>query len=274
MAGRMSRRTFLTLVPASGLVSGPAGAFPLQNAQSVGGGGPAAPTLHGLYPTQDPELVREMVGVSHFDLARVRTLLETRPTLANATWDWGFGDWESSLGAASHVGNRDIAELLLAKGARATIFSAAMLGHLDVVKAFVAASPGVQRTRGPHGISLLAHARAGGAAAAEVLRYLESLGDADPRYTSVPLTDGETLVGTYVFGPGPNDRFEIADNKGTLTVKRPGGSAQRLTHVGSRSFHPPGAETVRIRFGGDVPRPTTLTVEDADLVLTARRLAE
>ena len=44
-----------------------------------------------------------------------------------------------------------------------------MLGQLDVVKAFIDASPGVQRIHGPHGITLLAHARAGGEKAKPVL---------------------------------------------------------------------------------------------------------
>jgi len=87
-------------------------------------------------------MVREMVGVSYGNVARVRALLANRPALANATWDWGFGDWETALGAASHVGHREIAAMLLAAGARPTLFSAAMLGQLDVVKAFVAAHPG------------------------------------------------------------------------------------------------------------------------------------
>ena len=113
-----------------------------------------------------------MVAVSHGNVARVRELLSNRPAMANATWDWGYGDWETSLGAASHVGNREIAALLLAAGARPTIFSAAMLGQLDVVKAFITAAPGVERTRGPHGITLLAHAKAGGAA--DVVRYLDT----------------------------------------------------------------------------------------------------
>ena len=53
-----------------------------------------------------------------------------------------------------------------------------MLGQLVVVKAFAAAIPNVNRLRGPHGIPLINHARAGGPQAAEVLEYpLESLGD-------------------------------------------------------------------------------------------------
>jgi hypothetical protein len=109
-----------------------------------------------------------MVTVAHGNIERVRELVEAQPTLAKAAWDWGFGDWETALGAASHTGGREIAEYLIAKGARPSVFSAAMLGQLDVVKAFVAAQPGVQRILGPHSIPLLAHAKAGGAAAEEV----------------------------------------------------------------------------------------------------------
>ena len=109
---------------------------------------------------------------------------------------------ETALGAASHVGNREIAEYLLSKGARPSIFSAAMLGQLDVVKAFVAAQPGVQKTWGPHGITLLAHAEAGGDRAKAVLDYLTTLGDANERPDLKPLTAEEmkALAGTYAFG--------------------------------------------------------------------------
>ena len=100
-----------------------------------------------LFPAQDPALVKEVVGVSHRDIKRVRELVEHQPALARASIDWGYGDWETCIDAASHVGNRPIADFLLANGARPTIFSAAMMGQLDVVKAFIAARPGVQRTR-------------------------------------------------------------------------------------------------------------------------------
>src|SRR5258708_39109127 len=57
-----------------------------------------------IFPTQPPELVREMVLVSHFDLTRVKELVSARPSLARAAWDWALGDWEDGLRAASHVG--------------------------------------------------------------------------------------------------------------------------------------------------------------------------
>src|SRR5689334_23218476 len=103
----------------------------------------AAAVVRADFPAHEPELVQEMVVVSHGNLARVKELVGRQPALAKAAHDWGFGDWESAIDAASHIGNRDVAEFLLANGARPTIFSAAMLGQLDAVKAFVSAMPGI-----------------------------------------------------------------------------------------------------------------------------------
>jgi hypothetical protein len=213
-----------------------------------------------------------MVAVSHGNVARVRELLAGRPALANASWDWGYGDWESALGAASHVGNQEIARLLLAAGARPSIFSAAMFGQLDVVKAFIMASPGIQKTRGPHGLTLLSHARAGGAGAVEVVKYLEALGDADPKYTNEPLTDADraAIAGTYGFGPGPNERLTVTIGERGPAVQREGASSRNLLHLGGRVFHPVGADAVRITFGAGERSPT-LTVEDGPSVVVAKR---
>jgi hypothetical protein len=250
------RRTFFRLIPAMVLAPIPA------RAQAI----PAT------FPSHDPDLAREMVTVAHGNAARVRELLANSPTLANASWDWGYGDWESALGAASHVGNREIAGLLIAAGARPTIFSATMLGQLEVVKAFVTASPGVQKTRGPHGLSLLSHARAGGAGSAEVLKYLESLGDADPRYVNEPLADADraAILGTYAFGSAANERFVVTSNERGVAIARSGASARNLFHQGRRVFHPVGADRVKIRFAEGSPA-ASITVEDGPRVVTAQR---
>lgn len=225
------------------------------------------------FPTQEPDVVREVVGVSHNNLTRLKELVDRRPTLANAAWDWGFGDWESALGAASHVGNREIARYLLDRGARPTIFSAAMLGQLAVVRAFVEAQPGIQRTKGPHGIPLLAHATAGGADAVPVVEYLKGLGDAGLRLENRPLPaeERDRLIGPYVFGPGANDRLDVAVTRdgSMLSVTRPGGSARNLIHRGGLEFSPVGSEPVRLRFAV-TPADTTLTVLDPEVVLVAR----
>jgi len=90
----------------------------------------------------------------------------------NASWDWGAGDWETGLGAAAHMGRRDIALLLLEHGARLDLFAAAMLGDVEVVRATLEAYPSMRDALGPHGIPLVGHARAGGDEAREVLELL------------------------------------------------------------------------------------------------------
>ena len=229
------------------------------------------------FPGQPAEMVREMVTVAHFSLKRVKELVESRPSLAKASWDWGFGDWESALGAASHMGNRPMAEYLISKGARPSIFSATMLGQLEVVKAFVAAQPGVQRIRGPHSISLLAHAKSGGAGARNVYDYLQSLGDADSD-PEVPLADEERtkLLGTYSFGIGVTQQIDVTmqHNQGMtadqFTWTRKGSMGRPLYHLGKREFYPAGAPDVRIRFAED-GNAIVMTVSDGSMTMTARR---
>lgn len=255
MVASLSRREFLGAAPT----------VPFLLAQSP----QAAAAAGSNFPSHEPELVKDVVVASHGNLARVKELVTSRPALARAAWDWGYGDWESAIDAASHVGNRPIADLLLAHGARPTIFTAAMLGQLAVLKGWIEAVPGIQRTRGPHGITLAAHARAGGAAAAEVRKYLESLGDADPRYSDLPLTDAESaaIIGGYAFGAGPTERLTIARNsRGILTIARAGGSERNLFHQGRLVFIPAGAEAVRIRV-----ESRTLTITDGPLTVTAAR---
>jgi hypothetical protein len=125
-------------------------------------------------PPIDKELVAEFVLKSHGDLGVVKQLVEQEPEIVNAAWDWGGGDWETGLGAAVHVGRRDIAEFLLEHGARKDVFAAAMLGEGEVVRALLEAQPGLRDARGPHGISLRAHAEAGGEQAREVLDLLQT----------------------------------------------------------------------------------------------------
>lgn len=120
------------------------------------------------------ELVREFIVAAHGDYDEVARLLKQEPALIHGVIDWGSGDWESALGAASHTGNFSIARLLLAHGARMDIFAAVMLGELNVVKAIIENHPETVYAKGPHGISLIRHAEAGGNSAIFVYEYLSS----------------------------------------------------------------------------------------------------
>jgi hypothetical protein len=124
-------------------------------------------------PPIDQSLVDEFVLVAHSDLEAVRRLLDREPGLVNCARDWGGGDWETGLGAAAHVGRREIALYLLDHGARLDVFAAAMLGETEIVRAMLAARPELQDARGPHGIPLVKHAKAGGDAARGVLDLLQ-----------------------------------------------------------------------------------------------------
>ncbi len=123
----------------------------------------------------DQELVRAYVMAAHKDFEEVKALVNLEPGLVNAVMNWGGDDWESGLGAAAHTGNRDIAEWLLERGARMDIYTAAMLGELEVVKSILAVQPNAINAPGPHGIPLIHHARMGKEQAKDVYDYLQSI---------------------------------------------------------------------------------------------------
>jgi hypothetical protein len=122
-----------------------------------------------------PDLVKEFVVAAHGDLEKTKAMLAETPSLLNATWDWGGGDFEMAIGGAGHMGRRDIALFLIGQGGRFDLFVAAMLGRLDVVKPMLTAFPYLADSKGPHGIPLMVHAQKGGQDAAEVAAFLESL---------------------------------------------------------------------------------------------------
>ena len=122
----------------------------------------------------DSATVQAFVANAHGDLEVVRELLAGEPALVNAAWDWGGGDWETALGAAAHMGRRQIALFLLEHGARLDLFAAAMLGYFDIVSSVLANFPEMHDAKGPHGIPLVEHARAGGEDARAVLELLEA----------------------------------------------------------------------------------------------------
>ena len=286
MTDGIGRRSLLKAAPAAvalaatGLSARAFGAALPASATSEGG---IATPMSDVFPSHAPELVREVVTVAHFNLNRLKEVVDERPALAKAAWDWGFGDWEDALGAASHMGNRAIAEYLIGKGARPSIFSAAMLGELDVVKGFIAAQPGAQAIRGPHSISLLAHARVGGDAAKPVYEYLQSLGGADTD-APVALSEAETakLVGTYSFGIGITQQVIVdADIKMYANSKmythapqlnwtRKGTMPRPIFHLGNLAFCPAGAQAARIQFTEDA-QGVVMNVTDGELMMTARR---
>jgi len=190
-------------------------------------------------------------------------MLAERPGLANAAWDWGFGDWETALGAASHTGQLEIVELLMAHGARPDVFTFAVLDRVEAVRAVVDTVPDARALAGPHGIPLIRHARAGDAE--RVIAYLESVGLADDPTVEMDRPDAGRLMGEYAWGPGERDRFVVGynDRVAMLSLARKGGTPRNLFPIGggeSDAFSPAGAPHVTVRFGGGSP-PVAVSVE-------------
>jgi uncharacterized protein len=113
-------------------------------------------------PQLTPEIIREFVIASHFNLDKVKSMLAERPQLLTARHQWGENDFEDGLGAASHVGNRPIAEFFLAEGVPLTICAAAMLGRTSDVAAFIQADAAQANAHGAHQIPVLFHAALSG----------------------------------------------------------------------------------------------------------------
>lgn len=227
----------------------------------------------GTFPQHDPARVQSVVGASHGNFERVRELVSEQPALAKASWDWGFGDWETALGAASHTGRREIALYLIEHGARPTIFSAAMLGDLPTVEAFLAANPDLYTLHGPHGISLTRHARVGGEQARPVLDFLAGRFGPD----EIPFGfEGDDDVearygGSYHFDMEPPLRMAVGVRNGWLMVGAGDVPSARLIQVEDDLFSPSGAPAVRFRFLVDGVRAETLVIEDGPVIATGSR---
>jgi hypothetical protein len=236
---------------------------------------------HDRYPAIPLDIASEVVGVSHFNLDRLKELVEPRPELAKANWDWGYGDWESAIGAASHVGRKDIIDYLVSRGAVPTLFTHAVLGHLEAVKTMIETYPGLQKNFGPHGISLLQHAKTGlqsegvdKSNAQKLVDHLQSLGDADGRqYLNVEESEKGKYLGDYKYGEGKEDGFTIKLNmRKMISLGRLGKSGGALLRLRDNEFTYQGAPSVIVTFFVENDKVISLTVNEPGLVLKAVKI--
>jgi len=237
------------------------------------------------YPSMNDNMVSTIVGASHGNFDKVKELVGQRPELAGASWDWGFGDWETAIGAASHVGRRDIAEYLMSNGARPDIFTYTMMGMLKSVQEIIETVPGIQSHNGPHGITLLQHAKnrleakdiseTDRSNVNKVISYLEGLGNADIKPKSLEMTDEEKkkFLGEYRFGDGDGEVFVVDQHRmGFLQVGRKGSSPRKINKVDDNTFSPVGAASVRIIFKIDNEKAIALSVHEPEPLVTAKRI--
>jgi uncharacterized protein len=110
----------------------------------------------------DAEQIKAFVIAGHGNLGAVKTMLEAEPALLNTAFEWRPGDFETALQGASHVGNVEIAEYLLAQGAPISVTTAAMLGRRSELEAMLDGYRDLIFENGAHGITLLTHAALSG----------------------------------------------------------------------------------------------------------------
>lgn len=107
------------------------------------------------------EEIKDFVFAAHKDLEKTKMMVEQNPLILNCTNQFKKGDFETALGGASHMGRKDIAEMLVARGARMDIFNLTFLGYTDLAKTIITHNPQYLKAPGPHGFTLLHHANVG-----------------------------------------------------------------------------------------------------------------
>ena len=127
-------------------------------------------------PPMDMALVKEFVIAGHGDFPKVKSMLTDHPNLIYCKFDWGNGDYEAAIEGAGHVGNKEIANYLLESGSRVTLYILTMLGKTALVKPILETYPSLIPAKGPHGFTLLHHAKVGGEDSKELFAYLQEKG--------------------------------------------------------------------------------------------------
>jgi hypothetical protein len=127
-------------------------------------------------PPYAQDLVKDFVAAGHKDLSKVQAMVAEHPNLVHSKYDWGNGDFESAIEGAGHVGDKAIAEYLINAGSRVTLFVLATLGKTSLVKPVLETYPKLIFANGPHGYTLLHHAKLAGREGEELYNYLQEKG--------------------------------------------------------------------------------------------------
>jgi uncharacterized protein len=173
------------------------------------------------------DLVGEFVQAAHFSLAKVQALHQDYPALLNARWEKYH---ELALEAAGHMGQREIAEYLLAHGAPLQVFVAASLGNTQAVSRFLHDDSSLANARGVHGISLCYHAALSGNI--DVLELIDQAGGNEGIDEALHAATrlGHTPVVAWLLGHGAtNLTIRNFEEKTPLQVAQDKGYAEIVT---------------------------------------------
>jgi len=125
-------------------------------------------------PIFTSDQIYDFVAAAHNDFDKVKAIYQETPLILNCANQIKRGDFETALGGASHMGRKDIANFLVSKGARMDIFSYVFLGFDNFVMKQIELYPALLESPGPHGFTLLHHAKVGGRT--ELMEWLSGKG--------------------------------------------------------------------------------------------------
>ncbi len=179
-------------------------------------------------PDQRQETIDQFVIFCHGNVAGVREMLATDPSLINSRSTLN----ETPLGAAAHVGNRAMAEYLLGEGAAPELPASAMLGQDNEVRAAVAADPSLANAAGAHGIPILFHAVIGGNF--DLAKYLVEQGaDTNPERAGsllhAAVRAGHVEMAAWILSLGADLTSLDYEQKTPLQRSEESGNAEMIT---------------------------------------------
>jgi ankyrin repeat protein len=169
------------------------------------------------------ERIREFVTAAHGDLPRVKAMLREQPDLLNSRYlEWD----ETALEAASHMGDRAIAEYLLAGGAPLTICTAAMLGQVDQVQAMLEENPDLANATGAHQIPVLFHAALSGRTEVGDLLLEHGCVQSPDTALHAAVQAGQAVMVRWLLARGADSRVENYQGKTPLEVAEEHGETE------------------------------------------------
>ena len=159
------------------------------------------------------------------------------------------------------------------------------MGMLKSVQDIIETVPGIQSNPGPHGITLLQHAKnrltdknisaVDSANVNKVISYLESIGNADSKPKSLEITEEEKKMyfGEYRFGDGADEILVVNLHRlGYLQLGRKGAGSRSLTKTDENTFFPAGAPSVKIIFKMKDGKAVSLSIHEPEPLVSAVRI--
>lgn len=161
------------------------------------------------------ELVRDFVLAGHGNFDKVKSMLAAEPALLNEKF---VQNDETALDAASHVGNRAIAEYLLEQGAPLNLYTAAMLGRTGAVADILRRDPAAAGRPGVHGMSALFHAAIGGHTAIADMLYAGSANENMGNILHAAVASGNIEMVRWALAQKPDVTTKRFDGKTPMQV--------------------------------------------------------